>query len=394
MISQYFGYYAPENLRKRLITLLIVVLCGFVLVGCANSAPANDVGGDVSAETPTVGNGVAEEPSETGASDADEEIDIFEYVTLGAYKGIEFDPVPFVAVTDADIDMWIDEHLQGASAMVEITDRAVLNGDTVLIDFEGFQDGVAFQGGSAQDFELRIGSGQFIPGFEEQIIGHNIGDEFDINVSFPEVYHAPELAGQAVVFRINLHAIFALEIPELTDEFVREVADVDSVEEFRQQISEQLEAERVHVAENTERSQVWREVISNVTIHKHPEHEIERRVSDALEEYSLFAMMNGMELEDMIEMFTGMSLEEFIEAEIRVGAIDAVEQDLILRAIAVQEGIVVSEDEFDEAVAQFVEDFGFDDAEQFLEINGEDTVRFAILADKIINFIMEYAVAR
>jgi trigger factor len=327
----------------------------------------------------------------------DEEVtdaNIFEFVTLGQYIGIEFDRVPIIPVTDGEVYAWIDEHMGQVTETVSVTDRAVMNGDIVNIDFEGLRDGVAFAGGTDHGVDLEIGSGRFIPGFEEQIIGHYIGDEFDIYIEFPEDYFEPSLAGVQVVFRIKLHGITAEEVLELTDELVQEHLGLASVEEYRALIREQKESERETAAIGAEKSQVWNQIIDNATVHKLPAQEIEFRIERAMMEFSWYAMIYGLDLEDLIDQVTGMTLDEFTDSEVRPGAMSDVKHDLVLRAVAAQEGIALTEAEFNEQVARLIEDLGFDDEEHFFEVNGEDAVRIALLADKVIEFLMEHAAER
>ncbi|MCL2226845.1 MAG: trigger factor [Oscillospiraceae bacterium] len=398
-ISQNFSSYASGNIKKCLIAVLVFTLCGLLLAGCASEGDVEDTSGATQTPETESGGGNGAEGTEgdsapTLADIAVDDTNILEFVTLGQIRDIEFDFVPIVPVTDAEIDSWIDVQLHQHAVMVNVTDRFVVVGDTVTIDFEGFQDGVAFQGGAAQGFDLLIGSGQFIPGFEEQILGRNIGEEFDIHVSFPEDYFVPELAGEPVVFRINLHAISAQEVPEFTDEFVQERFGMGSVEEYRAMVRGQLESNREHSALNSNRIQVWDEVVNNATIHKYPAEEVELRVSRAIMEFTHYSMMHGLELEDMVAQATGLSLDEFIEIEIKPSVFRDVGLDLILRAVAVQEGIVITDEAFSEAVRGFIEEFGFENEEHFFEFNDENAVRIAILADEVIDVLMAHAVPR
>jgi len=395
--SQSFSYYAPMKIRRRLVILCVFVLCAFVLVGCASqNTDAADVPDTTAAQDADDTDYIAYTADEMPPV-VDEEVtdaNIFEFVTLGQYMGIEFDRAPIIPVTDGEVSAWIDEHMGQTAETVSVTDRAVMDGDIVNIDFEGFHDGVAFAGGAAHGFDLTIGSGQFIPGFEEQIIGHNIGDEFDIHLAFPEDYFEPSLAGESVVFRIKLHGISVEEVPELTDELVQEHLGLASVEEYRALIREQKESERETMAIAEEKAQIWNQIIDNATVHKLPAQEIEFRIERAMMEFSWYAMMYGLDLEDLVDRVTGMTLDEFTDSEVRPGAMSDVKQDLVLRAVAAQEGIAMSEAEFNEQVTRLIEELGFDDEEHFFEVNGEEAVRIALLADKVIEFLMEHAVVR
>ena len=362
---------------------LAPLLCLFVLAGCASPADIDDI---------------IDEPEQPLSYFTEETVtadNILEFVTLGQYKGLEYDPVVPAEITESDIDRWITGHLSIAAEIVEITDRAVMLGDTVTIDYEGFLNEVAFPNGADTDFELVIGSQTFIPGFEEQIIGHNTGEQFDINVTFPENYREATLAGQDVVFAINLKAIHLETVPELTDDFVRANLDVSTVAEYRAAIRQQLQSDSRTEAENSERNQVWNEVLAGATVHRFPIAEIEETVEDGLSEFRYYSDMYGIELDALIEQLSeGLSLEEFIETEIRPLAINDVRQDLILRAVAAAEGIVITDDEFAQSLTRYAEEFAFESEEAFLELFGEHKIRIALIAERVIELVMSYAIAR
>jgi|GEM_PF-1160566 len=403
------AHYVPTGIKSRLITLLVLILCAVVLTGCVGQggeAPGavNQPPADLTDASDTASESASSQDAEDWNYPENENVEITdevvtedniaEFVTLGEFMGIEFNPAPVIPVTESEIDWWIDQNLGQTVDTVEITDRPVMLGDIVNIDFEGFRDDVAFPGGQAYGFDLTIGSGQFIPGFEEQIIGHSIGDEFDIHLAFPDDYFEPSLAGAEVVFRINLHAI-TVQVPvELTDELIQEHLGLDSIEEYRAMLREEMEADRQAAADNQVRFQVWTEVVSRATVHKLPEAEVSNRIERSLVDFEIYAMFQGVELEELINEATGVSLEEFIDQEIRPSVEHSVTQDLILRAVAMQAGITISDEAFEEAVAQFVIDFGFDDVEHFLEVNGEDEVRTVLLAEEVLEFLVEHAVPR
>ena len=317
---------------------------------------------------------------------------ISNYVTLGQYLGIEFEPLS-TEVTDEDIEERIRQTLAGHSERIEVTDRAVQDGDFVLIDFAGFHDGVQFEGGTAEEFELHIGSGQFIPGFEEQIIGHNIGDEFNVYVTFPEEYHAPDLAGEDVIFEINLRGITEAVEPELTAEFVSENFDGLTIAEFRDQIFLDLQTEKEQAAEDDKTSAIWTQIMENSTIHRLPQSELEAAILRELDEQAQFAQWFGMDLPTLAAEWFNMSYADFLEFEIRPRAENAVSRDLVVRAIAFAEGISISNAEIDAGAERFAEEFGFDSAAEFIEINGRDTIRLQLMVEKVIELIKANAVA-
>ena len=312
---------------------------------------------------------------------------IFQFVTIGQYKGIAFDRI---TVIDQDVEDVIAYHLSEEMVMIDVTDRAAQDGDLVIIDYIGSIDGVPFEFGSDSDVELLLGSGMFIPGFEEQIIGHNIGDVFDITVTFPETYHAVELAGEDAVFEITLNAILEESIAELNEDFVRELG-FESVAEYRAFIREMLEEE----AKNNERRQVFSEVLSTVVFHKVPSGEVEQREVMTMERFIHEANSHNIELEELVAIMTnGMSIQEFIEFEVRPYAVGEVQMDLVIRAIAAHEGITISQAEVNEEINRIVDEFGYISVEYFMRFSNEDTVRISMLADKVIEVIMDNAVPR
>jgi len=317
---------------------------------------------------------------------------ISEFVLLGEYRGIEFDAVS-VEVTDEMIFEWVDAQMALLAEIVEVTDRPVMLGDIVILDFQGLLDGVPFEGGTAENTHLTIGSGMFIPGFEEQIVGHYAGEQFDIDITFPIPYHAPELEGQDVIFRINLISIHAEVVPELTDEFVRESLDgLNTVDEFLASLRAEMEIEQQLMADSIAMGQVWNVIVENATILQYPEDEIEYMMARDIEQFERHASDRGVTLSDLIFEISGLHLDDFIEYEVRPAAIEDVGQDLILRAVAAAEGITITEEEFLEGVSRFVETFNYESMEEFLEVNGERAVRITLLAERVIEVIMEHAV--
>jgi len=380
------GLCASGGTKKLSQLVGVLALCLLLLAGCA--AQDSD---DGAADNPTA------PPSSSDVLLVDEvvtEENIFEFVTLGQYKGLGYDPISVAVVTDEEIEEWISYHMSYAIGVDEITDRPVMMGDIAVIDYEGMLNGVPFAGGTDFGFELTIGSGMFIPGFEEQIIGHYAGEQFEINVTFPASYHAPDLAGQPVVFRINLVKVLAEIMPELTDEFVREYLNLASVAEYRAMIREQLEIDNELEAENNVKNQVWNQIVENATVHKLPKEEVEFRVSRGMMQFIYYSEMYNIELEDLIGQIAGMTLEDFINEDIRPNAMNDVKMDLVLRAIAAQEGITVTEAEFVAAVREFVEDYGYESEEHFLTLNGVEPVRIALLSENVIEVIMANSIAR
>jgi len=365
----------------------LLILCIIFLVMCRDRGEDSVIQDDPATTTPPVNDQINEpdRPELEFTNEEATESNIDDFVTLGQTRGISYNRS---VVTQQDIDDFIAQHLAEGAMMKEVTGRAVRDGDMVVIDYVGFLGDEPFPGGADQDAELWIGSGSFIPGFEEQIIGHSIGEQFDINLAFPDDYHAPELAGQDVVFEITLKGIFEEGAAELDDEFVRELG-LGSVEEYLNVVRERLEEDAL----NEDKRQVFNLIVEQSVFHKIPISELEQRIATTMEQFHHEAETYDIDIEDFIREITqGMSYDEFIELEVRPYAINDVQMDLVIRAISFKEGISISDEEFMEGVMGYVEQFGYDDAEQFLQYNPESTVRIALLADKVIEFLMEFAV--
>lgn len=394
----YFGFSIRNVLIKVLPVCAALAICSLVLVGC-KSGDAN--GGDEVTDSVPESTFVSDIGVPMGGIDPEFSAmevttdNIFEFVTLGQYKGVEYDPVTPASVTDDEIEEIIKSELSQWCDMVVVTDRAVQMNDIVIIDFEGFIDGVAFPNGAADGASLTIGAGQFIPGFDEAIIGHTAGEEFEINLTFPEEYpNSPELAGKPAVFKIVLYTIYEEIMPLLTDAFVQENLDMDTAAEYRASIKKQLEQERQQSAKLEVENQIWGAVFDAATFHKYPQSEIDFMIDMVFAEIEYLATTYGATVEDIIGQYTGMSLEDYMENELMPNTIHDVGFDLILRAIAVHEGIVISDEEFDRAVVSFTLDYGYEDAEHFLSEVGRHTTYIVLISPEVENLVMSSAIAR
>ena len=231
-------------------------------------------------------------------------------VTLGEYKGITA-AKPDNTVTDEQLDSQLEMLRRKGMRLVSV-ERAAENDDNVNIDFEGFVDEVAFEGGKAEGFDLKLGSGQFIPGFEDQIVGHNVGDEFDVNVTFPEEYHVSDLAGKPAVFKVKLNEIRVEELPELDDELVKDYSDFNTVDEYKADCKERLEAQ-LEARINTEvENAIFRTLIDRTTV-EIPDIMIEDRITRSINDFESRLMSQGMRVDTYLQ-YTGMSMEDFRES--------------------------------------------------------------------------------
>lgn len=382
-IKGFFTKHSEIFTIRFFIFLAILVLCVILLATCRGLHPEEATHDTPDPPVDNIDN-VPEAPDISISTDEVTVDNISDFVTLGQYKGILFDKI---TVEQQDIEIFISQHLAENIMFAEVTDRAVQPGDIVIIDYSGSIDGVAFPNGTDHNVELEIGAGRFIPGFEEQIVGHSMGEVFDIYVTFPEAYHAPELAGQEAVFEINLISIYSEQVPELNEEFVRRLG-LDSVDEYRQLVRERLEVQ----ARNSEWNQIIDIVIDNAVFHKLPESEIEHHVFLAIIWYQYEAMRYGVDVEELIFYFTnGMSMNDFIENELKPGAEFSVKEDLVIRAIAVQEGIILTDAEFDEGLREIVENTNYDSVEQFMEVYTDVNVLIALLRDRITDLLIGYS---
>ena len=226
-------------------------------------------------------------------------------VTIDGYKGIEVEAVS-AEVTDEKIDEQIENARRRAGSIETVTDRAVADGDTAVIDFEGFKDGEPFEGGKGEMYSLVIGSGSFIPGFEDQIIGHNTGDEFSVNVTFPEEYQVPELAGQPAEFKVKLHEIKARILPELDDEFVKDVStESETVEQYREEISKNL-AEDLEKARETDISNKLADALAEKVEGEIPQAMYDNRITDMMKEMEMRLRQQGLDM-NLYMQYTGMT---------------------------------------------------------------------------------------
>lgn len=308
-------------------------------------------------------------------------------VEINDYLGIEASRT-VVEVTDAEVDEEIAIAQQRNSREIEVTDRAAENGDTVTIDYEGFCDGVAFDGGKAEKSPLKLGSGQFIPGFEEQIVGHNIGDEFDINVTFPEEYHAKDLAGKAVVFKIKLHGINTVELPALDDEFAKDISEFDTFDEYKADVKAKIQKRHDATAENEVRDSIVNTLLDKLAA-EIPEAMIARETENVIRDYDMRLRMQGMSL-DMYFKYTGLDLDKMRE-QAKPEAERQVKMRLALEKIAELEGITVSDEELDAEIDRIATENKIT-KEQVLEVVSGDAIKEDIKVQHALDLVREKAV--
>lgn len=308
-------------------------------------------------------------------------------VDIKDYKGINVKKT-VNAVTDEAVEHEIGHMLEKNSRTISVDDRAAQNGDDVVIDFEGFKDGVAFDGGKADNFTLKLGSGQFIPGFEDQVVGHNVGDEFDINVTFPEEYQAKELAGAPVVFKIKLHEIKTTELPELDDDFVKDTSDFNTVEELRADVRKHLEEDAEKQADNEVETAILDAVINKLE-GEIPEVMYENKVNDMIEDLSQRLAQQGIQL-DMYLQFTGMTMDS-LKTTYREQAEKQVKLRLALEKVVELEAIEPTEEEIEQEFAHIGEHYNMPVETVKKYIRAED-IKLDVAVGKAVDLIKDSAV--
>lgn len=310
-------------------------------------------------------------------------------VEVKDYKGIEVEKV-VNPVTDEDINKQLDALREKNVTVETVDDRAAENGDDVVIDFEGFKDDVAFEGGKAEDFTLSLGSGQFIPGFEDQIVGHNAGEEFDINVTFPEEYQVKELAGAPAVFKIKLKSISKKVMPELDDDMVKDSTEFDTVEEYKADVKKKLEEANEKHADSEVEAKIFDKVIENMTA-EIPQVMFDNRVNEMISELEQRLAPQGISL-DLYMQYTGQTIDTVKKAYAEQ-AEKQVKLRLALEKIAKLENIEVTEDELKAEFDKLAEAYKLD-VDQIKQFIHDDDLKKDIAVGKAVDLIKDAAVIK
>ena len=308
-------------------------------------------------------------------------------ITLGDYKGLKAEKV-IAKVEDSEIDSQINAMADRNARMVEISDRAAKMGDTVVIDFEGFKDGVAFDGGKAEGHTLELGSGAFIPGFEEQLVDHNIGEEFEINVTFPEEYGSEELAGKDATFKIKLHEIKVRELPEIDDEFAKDVSEFDTLDELKADLKAKALERKTKVAEEEMENDLVQQIVDSIK-GEIPEAMFENRLNQSVEEFAYRLQSQGLDLQTYLK-YTNSSIDDF-KASFRPQAESQVKFRLALEKIVELENIVAEEKDIEEQFEKMAKDYGMEIDKVKAAVPAEEIAK-DIAVGKAIDFIKDNAV--
>ena len=308
-------------------------------------------------------------------------------VKLGKYKGIELEKSD-VSVMAADVKKELERMAEKNSRLVTVEDRAVKNKDIAVIDFEGFVDGVAFEGGKAEKHELEIGSKTFIPGFEDQVIGMKIGEEKDINVKFPEEYFSKELAGKDATFKVKLHEIKVKELPAIDDEFAKDVSEFDTLKELKASIKEKLVEEKKNQAKYQLEESAIKAVSENTTIDI-PSGMIETEIDNILKEIDGRLAYQGLNLEQYLKMLN--KSEDDMRKEYESQAAESVKTRLVLEAIVKAEKIEATDAEIEEKIKEMAANYGKKEEELLNNENLKDYLKNNITTEKAIQFIVDNA---
>ena len=321
---------------------------------------------------------------------------------LGNYKGVEISPEVYeTEVSDEDVENYIQSLIQQSYTGKEVNDRAVRQGDTVDIAYTGYINDETFEGGTSESYKLVIGSGAFIEGFEDGLIGADKGDDLTLELEFPQNYKNKELAGKPVVFEVTVNAIYDNTIPELTDEFARSNFNVLSADELRNNVRSAMESSNEVKNENARTKAAWEKVVSDTIIERYPQDEIDKHINKITEKYETEAISNGLSLSDYLLDNYGMSLDAF-NAQAEAYAQEQVKNSMIVNAIAEQEGITLSDQEYDEGVSYYLGVSGYSNDEEFKadygvgieEFFGKDALSQAIMLSKVMQFVADNAVIK
>ena len=309
-------------------------------------------------------------------------------VSLGKYKGVEVAKAD-VAVTDEEVDAELAKEQEKNATFKEITDRAVENGDKVNLNFEGFVDGEAFEGGKGENYPLVLGTGNFIEGFEEQIVGHSAGDAFDVEVTFPEDYHAKELAGKAAVFKTVLHEIQTREVPELTDAYADDKG-FDSVDAFREDVKQKLTDAKAKSAAAANENAVIGKVVENAQIEL-PEPMIETPVEQMIDDYARRMQSQGLQLDQYME-YTGMTMDKLKE-QFHPQAVRNLKTRLTLEKVVEAENIEVSEEAIEAEIKRMAEQYkvDFEKMKEFMTEDDKKNISMDLKIQEAVDFLVAEA---
>lgn len=308
-------------------------------------------------------------------------------VKLGKYAGVTVTKID-TDPTDEEVEAAIKKELENNARIVTVEGRAIQNGDTAVIDYEGFVDGVAFDGGKGENHSLVIGSGSFIPGFEDQLIGQNAGDDVEVNVTFPEEYHAPDLAGKAAVFKVKINEIKEKQIPELDDEFAQDVSEFDTVAEYKESVKAKVEEGKKGDAKRAQQEEALQKIIDKSEMDI-PAAMIDTQCDNMINQFAQQMAQQGLSMDQYMQ-FSGTTIDQLKE-QVRPEAEQRIKSDLVLEQIAKEENIEISDEDLDEEIEKMAKMYNME-AEQLKGYMGEDekeNMKADMAVQKALEFITE-----
>ena len=308
-------------------------------------------------------------------------------VTLGDYKGLEV-PKSETEVTDEEVEAELKKEQEKNSRTVTVEDRGAENGDITTIDFEGFVDGVAFEGGKGENHPLEIGSHSFIDTFEDQLVGKNAGDEVDVNVTFPEKYQAADLAGKPALFKVKIHEVKAKELPELNDEFAQDVSEFNTLEEYKEDLKKHLEVQKEDEAKRTKEDEAIQKIIDKSKM-EIPEAMIDTQCETMIEEFAQRIAQSGLSMDQYLQ-FSGLTVDGLKE-QVRPEALTRIQSSLVLEQIAKEENIEVSDADVDAEIEKMAKNYGME-ADKLKEYMGEgekESMKRELAITKAVELIMD-----
>ena len=308
-------------------------------------------------------------------------------VELGKYKGVTVTKID-TSVSDDEVAEALEQERNKNARDVSVTDRAIQEGDTAVIDFEGFVDGVAFEGGKGENHPLEIGSHSFIDTFEDQLVGKNAGDEVEVNVTFPEQYQAAELAGKPAMFKVKINEVKAKELPEIDDEFAQDVSEFDTLAEYKEDLKKQLVEKKEVEAKKTKEDEAIQKIIDKSKMDI-PEAMIETQCESMVEEFAQRIAQSGLSMEQYLQ-FSGMTVDQLKE-QVRPEATTRIQNSLVLEQIAKEENIEISDEEVDAEVEKMAAAYGME-ADKLKEYMGEaekKSMKSDLAITKAVELIME-----
>lgn len=311
------------------------------------------------------------------------DVDYSEYITLGNYKGVEVNKIS-TEVKDEEVEAKIRADLETKAQKQEITDRdTVENGDVANIDYKGMLNGEAFEGGTAEGYDLVIGSNTFIEGFEEQLVGAKVGEKTELNLTFPEDYMSTDLAGKDVVFEVTVNSISSSVVPEFNDEFVQANSDYNTTDEYRENIVNELKQQNEESAEYNMQGNVWTAVKENCEVKDYPTDLVDKYKEQINAYYSGYASQYELSIEDFMTNYMGVSLEDYAK--------EMALEEMIFKTIVKNEKLSLTEDEFNKKLQEVVDEYGYESPEAVLESSDKSAIEESFLWESMMTFLVDNA---